>query len=329
MTTTPEQDRELRRTTIRAYLDGNLTPAQFDGLRKHVDLELAHADRERAAHEEHRHALATALGLVPGTGWDAILDCATKTRSAAKDRAAALQDARDALADAGQPTDSNGWLFLAPAIRALVSEVKLLRGNSEVDRREAGHRRTRLATALKWDTATSWDDLIKAAAATLRDAKRAEKRCEDLRGESLRRGKEVVERNEKIAGLEQRAEQAEAALNRVWDLADRWEHALAPDLLYARALRAALDGKQPATKPEPEPDGLYLRLCRMLGVPADTPDDDLIETVRGLLVRDARQQATATAEPEPDAEPELIPVLDYAVRQVFAFARRIAKESRS
>jgi hypothetical protein len=40
------------------------------------------------------------------------------------------------------------------------------------------------------------------------------------------------------------AETAEAALNRVWDLADLWERGLTPDQPYARALRAALGIKR-------------------------------------------------------------------------------------
>lgn len=69
--------------------------------------------------------------------------------------------------------------------------------------------------------------------------------------EKLRRANEWL--SGRVRELEQRAEQAEATLNRVWDLADRWEHALAADLPYARTLRAALDGEQPDAEPVPEP----------------------------------------------------------------------------
>lgn len=57
--------------------------------------------------------------------------------------------------------------------------------------------------------------------------------------------------------------------------------------------------------PTPERDGLYLRLCRMLGVPADTSDDDLIEAVRGLLVREARSGRPAEPEPSIEVAPEV------------------------
>jgi hypothetical protein len=180
------------------------------------------------AHEARRQQVAAALGLVPGAGWDAILDCAGKTREAAKERAAALQDARDVLARAGYPTDSNGWLVLAPTIRKVTDEVKLLRGNSEVDRREASNRREALATTLKRGPGADWHAVHAAAAEFVR-----------------------------------RAEQAEAALNCVWDLADRWEHGPAADAPYARALRAALDGKKPA-EPKPQPPNPQ-------PAPADTP----------------------------------------------------------
>jgi hypothetical protein len=50
----------------------------------------------------------------------------------------------------------------------------------------------------------------------------------------------------RAARAEQRAKQAESAIERVRTLADRWDNALAPDQRYARTLRAALDQpKQP------------------------------------------------------------------------------------
>ena len=48
-----------------------------------------------------------------------------------------------------------------------------------------------------------------------------------------------------LFGWRPRAQKAEAAVQRAEALAERWENALATDLRYARALRAALDADQP------------------------------------------------------------------------------------
>lgn len=57
---------------------------------------------------------------------------------------------------------------------------------------------------------------------------------------------------ELVRALEERAEQAEAAIERVRDLATRWDNALAPDKRYARAVRDALDQpQQPNGEPIP------------------------------------------------------------------------------
>lgn len=198
---------------------------------------LAAAAREEAdeAHEERRRTLADALGEHPTVPWERLTGRAATATAAATERAAALHDARDALGAAGYGPDSDDWPAIAPAIRKLAADVKLLRGNSEVDRREAGLRREALAGALGLGTGAGWDAVTD----------RARQVTADLDVARTGDAPWVTAYREDLEDAKKRAEQAEAALNRVWDLADRWEHALAPDLLYARTLRAALDGEQP------------------------------------------------------------------------------------
>lgn len=112
-------------------------------------------------------------------------------------------------------------------------------------------------------------------AAEMSDAARAEQ-AEDL----LRIAHETSNQSEaERERATQRAEQAEAVLNRVWDLADEWERGLTPALPYARALRAALDGLSPTPDATPEgvvpPDTapIFTVPCPRCSVLVDVPGD--------------------------------------------------------
>lgn len=161
---TQPQDAERRQLARALHLPDGLPVAALIAGAEEQRIDLAAV---RAAHESRRRTLSGALGLVPGAGWDAILDCATKTRTAAVERAAALHDARDALGAAGYGPDASDWPAAAPAIRKLAADLELRRGNSEVDRREAGSRREALAAALGQPPSRPWSDLIATARAAV------------------------------------------------------------------------------------------------------------------------------------------------------------------
>lgn len=95
---------------------------------------------------------------------------------------------------------------------------------------------------------------ITAMAERVAKAERSMRRAQDseswMAKHLARQDSRVHGLTKELAKQRQRAEQAEAALERVRALADRWDNALAPDQRYARALRAALDQAQQPTTTE-------------------------------------------------------------------------------
>ena len=108
--------------------------------------------------EQCRTAVCEALGRHMGLGWPTIVERVELAVAGASERAVSLEEARDALAAAGQNgAHSDDWPAIAPAIRALAAELKLRRGNGAVNRREAGNRREALAAALGLGRNAHWD----------------------------------------------------------------------------------------------------------------------------------------------------------------------------
>jgi hypothetical protein len=222
-------------------------------------------------------------------------------------RGALLPSERDLLATHVEEALRDGDQARAQRDTAAASLADL-RNDLYAERRAHEQHRLALSKALSLGTSAPWDAIteraqtVQAAAeraeAAERNARRAEKRCEDLRGESLRRGKEVVERNERIAQLERRAERAEADLKRVHEqrkelAAERYRFALRAERAEATLtrvrnmprlcgdcqinLRAFLDAEQqapagalgdpqPATEPEPRERPAEQPRCSCAGV---------------------------------------------------------------
>ena len=108
--------------------------------------------------EQCRTAVCEALGRHMGLGWPTIVERVELAVAGASERADLLEEARDALAAAGQNgAHGDDWPAIAPAIRALAAELKLRRGNDEVNRREASNRREALASALGLGRNAHWD----------------------------------------------------------------------------------------------------------------------------------------------------------------------------
>lgn len=274
--TTPDQYEAWADTHAEAP---TTNPCRADGLHRFAthDIEVCDRDRaraaaERAAHEEHRRDLANALGLADagtwpdmigqvrvtrqlaadavglpaGSLWGAIVDRAAAFRAAAMERADLLTEARDALEAAGQ-TGAHGddSPAITPAIVALAADVKLLRGNSEVDRREASRRRETLAGALGLDTDAGWDAITGRARQVAADLDAA--RAGDVPW--------IRAHREDLEDAKKHAKEAEATIARVRDAVTRVRDAVTD---WQRGHRAcsiivldALDGEHPDADSEP------------------------------------------------------------------------------
>jgi hypothetical protein len=314
VTITPDAARQARRDAIQDLLArigrGRAGPDIATLLAGHLDAEQADGDQAReqmaAAERDHdtrRVDLAQALGQRMDLPWAALLGSVRSVQQANAD----LRGNADRYR-----TDCDRWKADAEQARAqrdtAAASLADLRNDLYAERRAYEAHRLALSEALSLGTSAPWDAIteraqtVQAAAeraeAAERNARRAEKRCEDLRGESLRRGKEVVERNERIAQLERRAERAEADLKRVHEqrkelAAERYRFALRAERAEATLtrvrnmprlcgdcqinLRAFLDAEQqapagalgdpqPATEPEPRERPAEQPRCSCAGV---------------------------------------------------------------
>ncbi len=214
---------EQVRTAVCDALGGNLVdwPEAISRVRKGIadrDGQRAEVRRLRSSDAEHHRQLADALGEAPRRDWEYLLRSAGASRAEAVQRATVLHDARDALGTAGHAPDADDWPAVAPAIRKLTAEIALIRGNDEVNRREASNRREALAKTLRRGPGADWYAIHAAAAEAVRRAETAEQEARDARqGETeavrARKAAEQLAENmqSRATAMETRAETAIAA----------------------------------------------------------------------------------------------------------------------
>jgi hypothetical protein len=201
---------EQVRTAVCDALGGNLVdwPEAISRVRKGIadrDGQRAEVRRLRSSDAEHHRQLADALGEAPRRDWEYLLRSAGASRAEAVQRATVLHDARDALGTAGHAPDADDWPAVAPAIRKLTAEIALIRGNDEVNRREASNRREALAKTLRRGPGADWYAIHAAAAEAVRRAETASQEARDAR-----QGETVAVRARKAAEARVRgAEQAQ------------------------------------------------------------------------------------------------------------------------
>lgn len=265
-----------------------------------VDTAQRHHDANaewQAEAEQHRKALAEALDVHPSRDWANLINTAEDVR---RDRRAAGLRAHEAEQEAARARRGE-----AEAVRAReAAEDRARKAERAVNLLAGSHRRAEKAEA---EVARLTGLVSQYADRGIANGQRAEKAEATLT--AVREA--VAGRRAEVADYE--AERPPSAWSdAVAVTCDRVEEAIAV---------AALGDPQPATEPadpcahgcrqasddltrlsqetDAEQDGLYHRLCRILGLPADTTDDDLIEAVRGLLVREARKQPAEPQQPAP------------------------------
>jgi hypothetical protein len=286
-----------------------------------VDTAQRHHDANaewQAEAEQHRKALAEALDVHPSRDWANLINTAEDVR---RDRRAAGLRAHEAEQEAARARRGE-----AEAVRARkAAEDRARKAERAVNLLAGSHRRAEKAEAEVARLTGLVSQYADRGIANGQRAEKAEATLTAVREAVAGRRAEVADYeaerppsawSDAVAVTCDRVEEAiaVAALGDpqptteqrcvCGDPIERWTgpgwiHTPGSDTPCLDARPAADDVTRLSQETDAEQDGLYHRLCRILGLPAETTDDDLIEVVRGLLVREARKQPAEPQQPAP------------------------------